>query len=160
MRWLISLGMLLIVILMTCNLQAQQPVDDAPAAKPISVLDSACCQGRAIAVPIATYIVDIGLPLLMLLISYLVIRHAFYLCMQCHSSQMCYGLELSALERTTIADMSETPMASTVNYLDALLHSSTLQHASLTVCAAEITISLAVCFAPLHLLSLKVCIKV
>lgn len=37
--------------------------------------DQPCCQARAISVPIATYTVDIGLPLLLLLISCLVLRY-------------------------------------------------------------------------------------
>jgi len=49
-------------------------VQDAPAAGSNASTDEPCCQARASSVPIATYIVDIGLPLLLLFISYLVIR--------------------------------------------------------------------------------------
>ena len=81
---------------LTCTAQAQLPDNDAPAAAPTGVSDGPCCQNRAISVPIATYIVDIGLPLVLLLISYLVIRCAFTSAMHCHSSHVCFGLELRA----------------------------------------------------------------
>ncbi len=61
-----------------CVLQAQLLVADASAPAPWGASDKPCCQDRATFVPIATYIVDIGLPLVLLLISYVVIRCVFH----------------------------------------------------------------------------------